>query len=312
MTAPASPYHTTACSGYKLGKIEDALPTAIVNGWIPPSSQDGNGRREIIVLGNDTRLQDIPAFNHPIVLQDAFNKQEKLVVVDARAYMRHGAPGEAPHVKNMPEFLLIAMRGQLTMIQVNESISLLRDVSPMPISIYALWIAESIARRFALEGREKLQIAILAAIFYRGLFEDNLLDDEDRKNRIVPQVSKAVYASADEVFAVMDQIEGKFETVIDLCRNIQKITGTVRLQEFNHGLLYSVLKGTWFGNGSEELVAVALEHVPTWLAMLYYAVNDRSFRKTSIGQQVERQKSEVTSRYVRSVDALIQQYYKVN
>lgn len=311
MTAFASPYHTTACSGYKLGKIEDALPPAIVNGWLPPPTQDGDGRREIIVLGSDTRLQDIPAFAHPIVLMDPLNKNSKYVAVDARAFMRHGAPGEPPHVRNMPEFMLITMRGQLTTVLVNESPALLRDVSSMPISIYATWIAESITRRFALEGREKLQIAILAAIFYRCLFEDKLLDDEDRKNRIVPQVAKATYASADEVFAVMDQIEGSFENVTDLCRNIVKITGTVRLNEFNHGLLYSVLKGTWFGTGHEELVAVAVEHVPTWLAMLYYSVNDRSFRKTTIGQQVERQKSQVTSQFVRAIDALIQQYYKV-
>jgi hypothetical protein len=52
--------------------------------------------------------------------------------------------------------------------------------------------------------------------------------------------------------------------------------------------LFTVLGGTWFGANAKELVAVALEHPPTWISILLAAFTERSFRNSQLGKLAER------------------------
>ena len=41
---------------------------------------------------------------------------------------------------------------------------------------------------------------------------------------------------------------------------------------------------TWFGANAKEILAVALEHPPTWLSLVYIALKERSYKNTSLAK----------------------------
>jgi hypothetical protein len=68
----------------------------------------------------------------------------------------------------------------------------------------------------------------------------------------------------------------------------QEITDSVRLKDFNAGVLFTLLGNTWFGANAKEMIAVATEHPPTWIAMLLSAFTERTFKNSQIAKILER------------------------
>ncbi|MFO5979474.1 hypothetical protein ACLBSL_32845, partial [Klebsiella pneumoniae] len=66
------------------------------------------------------------------------------------------------------------------------------------------------------------------------------------------------------------------------------------------------------GTASRENVGVALEHMPTYITLIYMALADRSYRKTVLSQKVEMvSRSDDASRFINLVnEAVSSQFVK--
>ncbi len=76
---------------------------------------------------------------------------------------------------------------------------------------------------------------------------------------------------------------------------IAEYSGSMRLQDLKVATLYTYLAGSWFGMNRIELMGVTVEHLPTFVAIVFYALTTRSYRNTEV--------SKVALRYERSPDA---------
>lgn len=281
MTICKTAYDTTACGGFVMRKTVDAIQVAFTHG-----SLGGNIEGGIWLIEGGTSMADaIPAFAHPLAFE--YHTKEERVVVDVRGFGKWDAMQNVYRIRNEMEYQLAVHRGNLNRIWIEQSPTLLRDISQLPIAIFASWISEAIAKRFALDPREQLNLGILAAIFYLSLFSDVTELDEREKMRAVNAITRAMRASAADVLVVLDQIS-VVPNVAVFCQQAEAISGSVRLKELNVGLLYSVLGGTWFGTNAKEIVAVALEHPPTWLAILLAAYSERTYKNSAISKITER------------------------
>jgi hypothetical protein len=59
------------------------------------------------------------------------------------------------------------------------------------------------------------------------------------------------------------------------------------LNNLNTATLYPIMAGTWYGANSAEMVAVALEHPPTWVTMVYQATTARSYYHSALAKMLE-------------------------
>lgn len=292
-------YDTRATSGFVIKPVIDGVKEAIVTGDVNHTESGG-----LYIVESSTGLAaKVPAFAHPLLIE--MDGKEDLVL-DARMYGSWIALQKQFRVRNETEYKLLKLRGDLNKIWITESPTLLRDVSPMGTAIFASWVGENVGRRFALDPREQFDLTILAALHYQYLFIDTPTLNERDRNRIAGAIAKATRASAEDVFAVMDVVADEdFGDVFHFCRMAQQVTGSVRLKDFNVGILYGILGGTWFSPDRQEIVAVALEHPPTWLAILYAAYTERSFKNSGIAKIAERGNSQQGKDYVRSLLNLV-------
>jgi len=277
MTIFKTAYATTACRGFVLRPIEEAIEKARALGYLHPPAD----LPFAIVTGSSAFELAIPSFAHPFLTAD------DQLLVDMRPVGRWDQGQARFNVRNPIEYNLAALRGKLNYIWLGRDPAILRDLSPLPLAVYCDWVAKTLARRFALSAREGLDLAIYTGWFYLSLFSDEVTLSEREHNSRVQMIARQLRAPASDVFTVVDKIGTIPLNLPEYCKLAHEVVGSVRLAELNAGVVLEVLGGSWFGNHRETL-AVALEHPPTWLTLMLTAATDRGFKTTGIADIMNR------------------------
>jgi len=241
------PYDTTVCSGYVtiLGNLRKSIATAQVAEGLTTTIDDIHGKP---ATKNNSNIYFVTGKNKEI---QPFTHPILVefsnysgLVVDARSFTKSEKVG----------------------------------------NVYSRWIAEGIAKRHGLNPSDQLRFGIIAAFFYISLFKEDPTFTSEELNKNSQLISKALYAPIDMCFEIADQLL-PMRSVKDLCAMATSILTTSRLEKFNAGLLFNDLMSSWYGSGNaREVVAVALEHPPTWIAMLNSALNERTYRNSTISK----------------------------
>lgn len=253
----------------------------------------------------------IPFFNHPINVE-LFEKGEQTLAIDIRPYalynknsMNQDNPDEALKIRNRIELNLAKLRMSLNLLWLEKNPTVLREISFVPMAVFANWIAESIVKRFGLTPRDQGIIGIIACYYYFSLFVQREKLDDAETNRLIASIMKALRYPSALVEEVVSQING-FSGIKDLAFNIKTITANTRLENFDEGLLVNLLIASWFGTNAREMIAVSLEHPPTWVALVYSAFTEKSYKNTVISKIAYRYLgSKGENDFVRSLVSLI-------
>jgi hypothetical protein len=202
MTIFRSAYDTFACQDFVMTRTEHALDTVLYTGHL--QMIPGSRTRELI--GGIAMTDAVPAFAHPIVLD---NRKEETtdVVVDARAFGKYDPHKQAFVVRNKTEYDFIVLRGRLNTAWVSEAPSLLLNVSPLGMKMFAAWVAENLTKKLALDPREATVLQVYAAFYYHSLhLEDHPLSPSD-KHRIIAAITKSTGIIASMVVEVVEHFE---------------------------------------------------------------------------------------------------------
>lgn len=297
MTIFTSAYATTACKGFSshISKITESLEKAVVLGGVETDNQYG--------FTQLSRGDVVAGFYHPIVMKNQRN--EEIVVGDIRPFSRINQNGEII-ISNVFDYEILRTRCALNRIWVEKRPELLRDVGPLPIATYCSWISENLTRRFALTPREQLNVAILAGVLYNCLFSADTSWSDIEKNKIAANVAKNTRSSIEDVYAVIDRVNGPIADVGEFCAVCVEVIESVRLRDLSTGLLFEILKGSWFGTNAAEMACVALEHPPTWISLCHAGATERTFRKSGIAQIIERGRRDDVKIFGQSLMNLLQ------
>ncbi len=288
MSTFSTAYDTVACQAYagRIKMVETALKEADAMQLLKPISFNiANVPYTItvkLVCGGHARLDSIANFNHPVYCQDQMGKL--VSYVDARNFGRWDKAQSRFRISNQDELLWQIRRAVLQHLWINEPRGSLRDISILPMKVYANVIAETLERRFALNPAGRVRVATAAAYGYLNLFTDGEEADFDKT---AVKISQALGSwGREQVDSVLSEIQ-PIAGLEDLCEQIKAVSGSVRLEEFNYGMLMTLLSGSWYGNNSREVVCVGLEHIPTWIMMIWSSVSEATFKRSTLAKLVQ-------------------------
>lgn len=283
-------YDTSACSGFLTQAVRDKLKAGMYSGAFRqlsiPLSQAEENANIYLLQGGNSSADVVPFFNHPFELKNEKRPGKdasSVFVVDVRNFGKWYAPNGTFIVRNQPEYMWNIRRAILNHLWLTERHENFRDISPIPASVYSSLISESIARRFALDAAEQATVAVVACYFYYCLFTDEKEFDEFAHNKLAGNIAKVTRVPADKVFEIIDGLK-VLNSLEDLCVACREKTGSIRLEEFNLGVLLAICSGTWFGTNARENLAVGLEHIPTWLMIVSASLNDASFKRSVLSK----------------------------
>ncbi len=265
----------------------------------------------VFVIGDSRYLNtDIPIFGHPMLV-DNF-KEKNYLSLDLRMLVNIDRETGAYLEKNKTERDLAISRFILNYIALSEGMGHLKNSLSFGGIIFSQWLSQSISKRFSLDPKDQITLSIITSIYYNSLFQDSFSLDEDSKILLAKQIVRDTNADSKYVFGILDQIE-KMDDISDYCDTVKRVLENIRLKDFNVGILYTIVAMSWYGLNSKEMIAVALEHIPTWLSVCYAAVNERTFKNTTIAGVCEKYgKRGASEEFIKNYVSLISQYINTN
>lgn len=266
------PYETTPCSSYVLKDIVSALQHALANGELRPAKTLKNHVVEDI-YEVPPYGKAVPPFSHPI----SFSHHKGTAwALDTRAFVRELRTGDQKIV-NPTEYQFLLLRGMMTKRWAEGESSEFLSVADLPARVFIRLLSEGIVRRLGLSPMDQQTLVVVTGFYFFSTFYPEVKFEEDELLKIATRITRLTAVPVTRVLEILDPLP-KPKDVYDYCNLLKTAVGSSRLDKFTPGLLYAIVGGCWYGAAAREVVAVSLEYPPTFFAMLYMALTDRSYR----------------------------------
>lgn len=277
-----TPYDTTICKSHPVQAIRNSLIKANIADPFPQAATTGGGKyKALYVVTPDDNYDDIKGFTQPI----EFAKGKW--VIDARPFMRAKPFHDGTYgIIASNDYAFHTIRAALTMVLARDGIEPFDRLSDMPSSVFIRWFSQGISQKLNLDINTQIRLAVITAFYYASLFEADVDFIQKHKDQLIPVIQKATKATMETVIEIADLLE-PMQNANEYLAQVNKHGQSIRLSEFKYADLYNLLFNSWVGFNQRENAAVAFEHIPTFIAMLYNSVTDKSYRKTTINTRRE-------------------------
>jgi predicted DNA-binding ribbon-helix-helix protein len=246
--------------------------------------------KPVYITGYHDGESEIPLFTHSIKVP--FKGTEYLctdlrLFIDTKEYKINKDLGKA--IKNKTEYNFIRSKSIIELAWVNDDLAYLKDNLKYAAHVFAVNISEAIARAYALDHGDRLKLNILGILYYRSLFlKKDELDYNNKETALIHTI-KLLGINEKLFHETVDGIND-LRNVNDFIAAIKSSLENVRLNNFNLVVLLTLIKNTWYGNNAKDYISVSLEHVPTWLAIVYTALNEKTYKNSMIYKICEKTK----------------------
>lgn len=315
-------YETTIGSSLVVKPIEKAVVEACIRDML--YNQHLNiintlDVRPIVVMGLYASESNIPLFAHPLYLPNVQGYQ--FLCLDIRPFVRKERLevddwSKIPPIRNTTEYQFARDRFILNLAWLTGATHQLQSQFPLAGTVFAGWLSELISRQYALDPRDQVALFCLSYLHYQSLFQESPDLDEETRQAAVIHIIKTTPAPGALIRECVDGILSKgyaLGTINGYCDAVRDYLQNVRLEKFSAGVLVTLTGQSWFGLNAKEILAVALEHPPTWMAIVYTALQERTFRNSNIAKLAERYiKGTVRTDYINAMSLLLDNYVEAD
>ena len=240
---------------------------------------EGDGQiKPVILYGLTDTEKDVPIFNHPLL-----NEKNNWMALDLRQCLTLEKETGELRVRNEAEYQMLVQRFILSGMWVTGKQSAVYAFK-FPHFVYGDFVSTSLTNKFGLHAGDQIRLKVLAEMYYASQFVEQLTDEDLDKLRVRLKSEVLVEDLLDEVFELRD-LMGNLDDFGEAC---YRVTSNIRLKNLDYNVLVTVFANTWFGLNAKEMVLLALQHPPTWCALVYACLTQRSFRNAGLAKIVEK------------------------
>lgn len=279
-----SPYDTGAGCSLPVDKIRSELERVALGSYLNRvnigAAFTGHPIEFYLIEGGNAVVDAIPFYDHPL----DFNTNS--VCTDVRLFGRFNVQSRKFNVRDTGEYTLAIKRTVLSKLWLSGCQVHIRDLSLIPLQLYASMLSETIARRFTLNPAEQAKVAVYAAYFYLSLFTDIPFSGLSQE-RMLMSISKATYVKME---IVKDYLTGVKQpaTLESFILLVRENINNEALNNLTYATLLAITCGLWIGTKARDVSAVALEHPPTWIVMTEAALRSRTYKRSSLAKMAMR------------------------
>lgn len=260
-----------------------------------------NQNKEIFFI---TEGMDVLPFQHPI-----YDYDKSCVYIDTRAYSSIDKQGNLS-VRNTLDDKLTKLRAELEIAWVkSQNKNDVWTAFTFSNKIFITWLTDLIAYRIGLNPLNHIRLKALIASYSIGLFYNGLADSE--LIRQASLLARNLAIPADILQEVLARIDNDLPRDVDeLMTAIGAVDLGPRARDFSAAALFNMLGGSWFSNAnSPAIVALAIEYPPAFAALVKMAIDNTMFKRTGIGQKVDRENRQNNyQNFSRAIGLLIEKY----
>lgn len=271
-----SPYSTTIGKTILTDDAVQSIKAAIIQNHPWAKVNDDTG--VVSIYPN----QVVRKFDHPIVLDNTLKTNQ--VAIDLTPFVRESTPG-VYQVANRSLYVLQLMRATLTADLIENGARTLRSMPSGVIKTYSDLITNALATGFNVNPEEILIIRSLSAwLFY------SLLSEQEQVGELELQ---AVLAKMSRDTGIPTLFLGRYidgttyKSVDDFILDLKEKTDNPTLKNLSLGPFFALVSKNlnsmvWVGLDKQQLLSVALEHIPSFVATVVMCLTEQPFKHAGL------------------------------
>jgi len=286
------PYKTTKLINSPNTEVVKEIVNSFIRGEL---ISHASNKDLLLVKKSNTK---IPLFSQPII----FDRSGINVVLDIRPFSSESRAGELI-ITAKEDMDVHVLQALLTLDAAkHHGYGNFSIIKPFSMKIFVNWILRKLSTNLALDHGAQIRLTMITAVYYLSLFRDEETTP-DILSRDALMIYRTLRIPALEVTDFMAEIP-TMRNIVDYVNVLKEFGGSPRFSVVEPLFLHNLFATSWFGFQSKETLAVALEHPPTFIAMIYKAMTERSFNRTDIGKILDSVGKSDTS-LINGVDGII-------
>lgn len=282
------PYQTNICSMYSqslLDKIRrEAIKAELSLPFPQVTTPAGILVKDCYFVTPSPEHEDIPMFTQYI---DLGQPNKPRLLIDGRRYFKYESRSGTYRLVANNDWAFECIRMALNISTLTGDETIFSRLGDVPAKVFNRWVSGPLITRYQLSIESQQAAYVVAAYYYYAMIIPELgKADAPLREEFTSVVSRITGVPPDFVGDCIAQV-GDLNNANDLAKALSVNTYQLRTGELKFKDIFLLLANSWFGNNARENVGVALEHMPTFIAMLYMGIADRSYRKTVITQRAE-------------------------
>lgn len=273
------PYDTTQGRMYQVDKIVNEIKRAQIDLPLPEvETPAGNVLKNILFVTPHDAHEDVKQFTQFVNLG---TDQEPKLVIDGRQYMKWDRRTDTYRLTASNDWMFQCVRLALTARCLKDGPGEIRRFGDVPALTFIKWITRAVVQKYSLDEATELKVMVVCAFYYYGMIDSDVATDPEARAGLVNVVNRLTRVDHRSILDISDSIKS-LKTFDDLAKTIANDIGTIRLGEIKGADVLVLVQGSFFGLNAREHVGVAVEHLPTFIAMVYTCIQDRSYKKYTL------------------------------
>lgn len=297
-----SPYETTIGSKFNTDRSQAAIRQSL--GLRYPWMKINEANKTIFIYPNPV----VPTFSHPLTLETV--KGLTYTVCDLSSFIRERQEGEYV-VANKPLFSLQTIRTVLTSDLINNGTRSIKSLSPNVVKTYVDLITSSLSMAFSLNNEEVLALRALSGWMYYSMLHNDPYAGELEFDALIAKLSREINIPSSFLYRYIDQ--EFYKNVGDFLEKLRQKITNLAVQKINEGLFYTVIAknlnaNVWIGLEKQEILAMSVEHIPTFVATLVICLSEQVFKNAGLTKMALRNFARDKANFILAVNSIVNDY----
>lgn len=277
------PYQTTVGLSLSTDPSRQQIKTALAARMPFLKPQTNN---TVQIMANNT----VRPFEHPLYVQGS-RVGEGNWCIDMSRLSRETDEGQYS-IRDRSLYSLQAMRCGLVAAMEN-STSLYYSLPASVMGSYIDLISNSVTLAFSLNADDLLTLRALSGWMYFSMLQNGKDCSTEQRELYMMHIRKATMIPQSFLDRVIPQ-ESFYANVGEFIESLKERIDSPVINGLNVGVFHTTvsknLKSSMLiGVAADEIICMAIEHLPSWLALIGVGLTEPAFKKTGFGKIVERQ-----------------------
>lgn len=297
-----SPYETTIGSKFNTDRSQTAIRQSL--GLNYPWMKINEANKTVFIYPNPV----VPTFSHPLTIETV--KELTYTFCDLSSFIRERQEGEYT-VANKPLFSLQTIRTVLTADLINNGTRSIKSLSPNVVKTYVDLITSSLSMAFSLNNEEVLALRALSGWMYYSMLHNDPFAGELEFDALVAKLAREINIPSSFLYRYLDQ--EFYKNVGDFLEKIRQKISNPAVQKINEGLFYTVIAknlnaNVWIGLEKQEILAMSVEHIPTFVATLVICLSEQVFKNAGLTKMALRNFTRDKANFILAVNSIVNDY----
>jgi hypothetical protein len=263
------------------------------------------------ITGVNEEERELPVFDHPMCVKDI--RGNEYIVSDVRKYVNPVESNislkleEIVRDKNGLEF--VVLRALLTKDFKDGKVGLHRNVFKPAATAMSTLIASLLSNVVGLDPVEKGNVEIATACYFHIMLTDqDEMEEMTDINRV--KVIKGNYSikfTSNMIEKVISKVSNVMVNINDLVSAIKAVLPEEKSKFVNLDVIVNMTNNLWYGHGGSETTIISLEHLPTFLALVYVGLENKSYKKTRLAMLLDKSKRSIGNDYSKHFELYLKE-----